>query len=60
MVARLSQEMRTAAASQSVRDSYVPLGAEPRASTPEEFAALIRRETAKWADVVKRTEANAK
>ena len=60
IVARLSQEMRTAAASQFVKDSYVPLGAEPRASTPEEFAALIRRETAKWADVVKRTEANAK
>ena len=60
IVARLSQEMRTAAASQFVKDSYVPLGAEPRASTPEEFAALIRRETAKWAEVVKRTEANAK
>ena len=60
IVARLSQEMRTAAASQFVKDSYVPLGSEPRAGTPEEFAALIRRETAKWADVVKRTEANAK
>jgi tripartite-type tricarboxylate transporter receptor subunit TctC len=60
IVVRLSQEMRTAAASQFVKDSYVPLGAEPRAGTPEEFAALIRRETAKWADVVKRTEANAK
>ena len=60
MVARLSQEMRTAAASPFVKDSYVPLGAEPRASTPDEFAALIRRETAKWADVVKRTEKNAK
>ena len=52
--------MRTAAASQFVKDSYAPLGAEPRAGTPEEFAALIRRETVKWADVVKRTEANAK
>lgn len=60
IVARLSQEMRTAAASKFVTESYVPLGADPRASTPEEFAALIRRETAKWADVVKRTGANAK
>ena len=60
MITRLSQEMRTAAISPFVKDSYVPLGAEPRAGTPEEFAALIRRETAKWADVVKRTEANAK
>ena len=60
IVAKLSQEMRTAAASKFVKDSYAPLGAEPRAGTPEEFAALIRRETAKWADVVKRTEANAK
>ncbi len=60
IIARLSQEMRAAAASQFVKDSYVPLGTEPRAGTPEEFAALIRRETVKWADVVKRTEANKK
>ena len=31
IVARLSLEMRTAAASQFVKDSYAPLGAEPRA-----------------------------
>ncbi len=60
IITRLSQEMRTAAASKFVKDSYEPLGAEPRASTPEEFTALIRREAAKWADVVKRTESNAK
>ena len=60
IINRLSQEMRTAANSQFVKDSYAPLGAEPRGSTPEEFATLIRRETEKWADVVKRTDAKAK
>lgn len=60
IIARLSQEMRTAAASKFVKDSYAPLGAEPRASSPEEFATLIRKETLKWASVVKRTESNAK
>lgn len=60
IIARLSQEMRAAAASKFVKDSYGPLGTEPRGSTPEQFTALIRRDTAKWADVVKRTETKAK
>lgn len=60
IIARLSKEMRTAVASKFVKDSYAPLGAEPRASTPEEFATLIRKETVKWANVAKRTETNAK
>jgi len=33
------------------------LDAEPDGGTPEEFLALVRRETPKWADVVKRSGA---
>ena len=54
IVTRLSEEMRKAAASAFVIERYAPLGADPVASTPEEFTALIRREFTKWATVVKR------
>jgi hypothetical protein len=33
------------------------IGDEPAGGTPEEFAALIKKESAKWADVVKRSGA---
>jgi tripartite-type tricarboxylate transporter receptor subunit TctC len=33
------------------------IGDEPAGGTPEEFAELIRRDSAKWADVVKRSGA---
>jgi len=50
--------MQTAAKSSFVNERYAALGAEPVASTPEQFAALVRKETAKWADVVKRAKIN--
>lgn len=31
------------------------MGTEPVTSTPDEFAAYIRQETAKWADVIRRS-----
>jgi hypothetical protein len=38
-----------------VRERIVTLGVEPLGGgTPEQFREHIRRETAKWADVVKR------
>jgi tripartite-type tricarboxylate transporter receptor subunit TctC len=45
--------VRTALASQAVLDRFKALGAEATPSTPEEFRELSRRETAKWAQVVK-------
>ncbi len=54
IVTRLSEEMQKAAKSTFVIERYAPLGNDPVASTPEEFAALIRREYTKWATVVKR------
>jgi tripartite-type tricarboxylate transporter receptor subunit TctC len=42
-----------------IRDKLTQQGADPVASTPEEFAAYIRAETAKWARVVKISGAKA-
>jgi tripartite-type tricarboxylate transporter receptor subunit TctC len=54
IVTRLSAEMQKAAKSSLVNERYAALGAEPMSSTPEQFATLVRKETAKWAEVVKR------
>jgi len=57
ILARLNAEMQTAAKSPLINERYAALGATPKAGTPEEFAELIRRETAKWAKVVKYAQA---
>ena len=57
IVARLHAEIRKALATPAVLDRYKPLDAEADGGTPEEFLALVRRETPKWADVVKRSGA---
>ncbi len=53
VVARLNAEMRTALASPAVRERFRMLGAETAYSSPEEFLELSRRETVKWAKIVK-------
>lgn len=53
VVARLNAELRTALASPAVRDRFRTLGAEVAYSTPEEFREISRRETVKWAKIVK-------
>lgn len=53
IVARLNAEIRTALASPAVRERFKALGAETDPGTPEEFRELARRETVKWAKVVK-------
>lgn len=53
LVTRLNAEVRTALASPALRERFKALGAETDPSTPEEFRELSRRETAKWAKVVK-------
>ena len=40
-----------------VREKLVGLGAEPVGDSPEEFAALVKAEVVKWADVVKQSGA---
>jgi tripartite-type tricarboxylate transporter receptor subunit TctC len=53
LVTRLNTEIRTALANPVVRERFKALGAETDPSTPEEFRELARRETEKWARVIK-------
>ena len=53
IVARLNAEMRKALDSPAVQERYRALGIETAPSTAEEFRELSRRETEKWARVVK-------
>jgi tripartite-type tricarboxylate transporter receptor subunit TctC len=53
IVQRLNSEIRAALASPAVQERFKALGAETAASTPEEFRDLARRETVKWAKVIK-------
>jgi tripartite-type tricarboxylate transporter receptor subunit TctC len=53
IVTRLNTEIRTALASPAVRERFKALGAEITPGTPEEFRDLARRETVKWAKVIK-------
>jgi tripartite-type tricarboxylate transporter receptor subunit TctC len=53
IVTRLNAEVRTALASPAVQEQFKALGAEPFASSPEEFRTLSRHETEKWAKVIK-------
>jgi tripartite-type tricarboxylate transporter receptor subunit TctC len=53
IVNRLNAEIRTALASPVLRERFKSLGAETDPSTPEQFLELSRRETVKWARIVK-------
>jgi tripartite-type tricarboxylate transporter receptor subunit TctC len=50
LVSRLSQEIGNALARPAVREQFSTMDITP--STPEEFAALIRREIPKWRKVI--------
>ncbi len=53
IVTRLNREIRIALESPAVRERFKLLGAEIAPSTPEEFLDISRRETLKWAKIVK-------
>ena len=57
IVARLLAEIRAAYASPAVQERYRNLDTEIDGGTPEQFQALVRAETPKWAAVVKRSGA---
>lgn len=57
IVARLNAEINKALGSATVRERFAAIGAEPVTATPEQFRELIRRENAKWSDVIKRSGA---
>ena len=54
---KLNGAVNRAINSPTFRERFSGIGDEPAGGTPEEFAALIKRELGKWRDVVKRSGA---
>jgi tripartite-type tricarboxylate transporter receptor subunit TctC len=59
MAAKLQAEVARILKVPEIRDKLIQQGADPVGSTPDEFAAYVRDETAKWAKVVKASGAKA-
>jgi tripartite-type tricarboxylate transporter receptor subunit TctC len=57
IIARLNAELNKALSTPSVRDKLPEMGLEIVGGTPEQYAAHIKSEAVKWADVVKRSGA---
>ena len=57
IVLRLTGEIRKALAAPAVQERYRQLDTEPDGAGPEAFLELVRRETPRWAQVVKRSGA---
>jgi len=53
VIRKLNSEIRAALSVPDIRERALAAGAEPFTDTPEEFAAFIREETRKWAEVIK-------
>ncbi|WP_047786831.1 Bug family tripartite tricarboxylate transporter substrate binding protein [Variovorax paradoxus] len=58
VVERLQREMAAVMATDEMKKRMEADGAEARTTTPAEFAALIKSDTAKWAPVVKNSGAS--
>ncbi len=58
IVSRLNSEIGKIMRMPDVQARLLPQGIEPMTDTPEEFAALIHTEVAKWGKIVKRTGAH--
>jgi len=54
IVDRLNAGINRALQSPGMRQFYATIGDEPAGGTPEEFAALIAADSAKWGEVIKR------
>ena len=57
IVDKLNAAINKAIASQTFKDRFAMIGDEPAGGTPEDYAEAIRSDSAKWADVVKRSGA---
>ncbi len=57
IVERLAHEVRRALDAPDVRAKFAELSAVPSPTTPDQFAAIIRADIAKWAKVVKESGA---
>jgi tripartite-type tricarboxylate transporter receptor subunit TctC len=59
VIARLNREIVAVLAMPEFREQLMAAGADPAPNTPDEFAALIKAEIAKWAKVIKLSGAKA-
>jgi len=57
IVDKLNAAINKALKSDAFKEKFAKIGDEPAGGTPEEFAATIKADSAKWADVVKRSGA---
>ena len=57
IVLKLNAEVNKALQSPALKERYAAIDAEPVGGTPEAFAAFVTKETAKWADVVRKSGA---
>jgi tripartite-type tricarboxylate transporter receptor subunit TctC len=57
IIVRLNAEINKALAAPAVREKLPEFGLEIVGGTPEQFAGHIKKEAAKWADVVRRSGA---
>jgi len=57
IVLKLNAEINKALQSPELRERYAAIEAEPTGGTPEQFAAFVKTEAVKWADVVKKSGA---
>jgi len=53
IVMRLNAETKKALAAAEVRERFAAAGADPVGNSPDQFAAYVRTESAKWAKVIK-------
>jgi len=53
IVMRLNKEIAMATRSADVRERLATEGAEPSATTPEEFGAFVKSEVAQWGKVIR-------
>jgi tripartite-type tricarboxylate transporter receptor subunit TctC len=54
---RLNAAINSSLEAQDVKERFAAIGSEGGGGTPEQFAELIRRDSAKWAEVVRRSGA---
>jgi tripartite-type tricarboxylate transporter receptor subunit TctC len=54
---KLNAAVNAALETPEVKERFAGIGSEGGGGSPEQFAELIRRDSAKWADVVRRSGA---
>jgi tripartite-type tricarboxylate transporter receptor subunit TctC len=53
VIEALNKAVRATLATPAVRDKLIASGADPRATTPQELAALVKSDSEKWARLIK-------